>query len=187
MGRRDPASAHCEDREILFTSGSNDRRRIQHGYSMSASRKFLTAEWWRSLAMLNYQIDPAILAPYVPAGTELDSYKGVFYVSVVGFLFLRTRVLGASIPGHRDFEEVNLRFYVRRNDRREVVFLKEIVPKTSDCSYRAGALQRKLRRIADVPPPRRESCGVSMAVLERLELPARGDSRRAGPCSPGLC
>jgi uncharacterized protein YqjF (DUF2071 family) len=95
---------------------------------MSARGKFLTAEW-RSLAMLNYGVDPAILKPYVPAGTELDSYKGVFYVSVVGFLFLRTRVLGAPIPGHQDFEEVNLRFYVRRNDRRGVVFLKEIVPK----------------------------------------------------------
>jgi uncharacterized protein YqjF (DUF2071 family) len=95
---------------------------------MSAPGKFLTAEW-RSLALLNYEVDPAILTCHVPAGTELDSYKGVFYVSVVGFLFLRTRVLGAPIPWHQDFEEVNLRFYVRRNDRRGVVFLKEIVPK----------------------------------------------------------
>jgi uncharacterized protein YqjF (DUF2071 family) len=95
---------------------------------MSEPGKFLTAEW-RSLAMLNYEADPATLTPHVPAGTELDSYNGVFYVSVVGFLFLRTRVLGAPIPGHQDFEEVNLRFYVRRNDRRGVVFLTEIVPK----------------------------------------------------------
>ena len=53
----------------------------------------------------------------------------MFCVSVVGFLFLRTRVPGAPIPGHQDFEEVNLRYYVRRNDRRGVVFLKEIVTK----------------------------------------------------------
>jgi uncharacterized protein YqjF (DUF2071 family) len=66
---------------------------------------------------------------HAPTGTELDSYNGVFYVSVVGFLFLRTRVLGAPLPWHQNFEEVNLRFYVRRNDRRGVVFLKEIVPK----------------------------------------------------------
>jgi uncharacterized protein YqjF (DUF2071 family) len=95
-------------------------------------RKFLTAEW-RSLAMLNYEVDPAILEPHVPRGTELDSFDGVFYVSLVGFLFLRTRVLGAAIPGHQNFEEVNLRFYVRRKAvdgwRRGVVFLKEIVPR----------------------------------------------------------
>jgi uncharacterized protein YqjF (DUF2071 family) len=94
--------------------------------------KFLTAEW-RSLAMLNYEMDAAILKPRVPPGTELDSCDGVVYVSLVGFLFLRTRVLGTAIPGHQNFEEVNLRFYVRRKEpggwRRGVVFLKEIVPK----------------------------------------------------------
>jgi len=104
--------------------------------------KFLTAEW-RSLAMLNYQVDAAILKPHVPAGTELDSFEGAFYISMVGFLFQRTRVLGAPIPGYQDFEEVNLRFYVRRRHqdgwKRGVVFLKEIVPK-----YAIAALARGL-------------------------------------------
>ena len=99
---------------------------------MKQPGKFLTAEW-RSLAMLNYQVDAAILKPHVPAGTELDSFDGVFYISMVGFMFQRTRVLGAPLPGHQDFEEVNLRFYVRRRHpdgwNRGVVFLKEIVPK----------------------------------------------------------
>jgi len=93
---------------------------------------FLTAEW-RYLAMLNYEIDPAVLRPRVPAGTELDRWEGRTFVSVVGFLFLQTRVLGWSVPFHRDFEEVNLRFYVRRKTddgwRRGVVFIKEIVPR----------------------------------------------------------
>ena len=96
------------------------------------SGTFLIAEW-RHLAMLNYELDAAVLKPHVPPGTELDSCEGVVYASLVGFLFLRTRVLGAAIPGHQNFEEVNLRFYVRRKEpggwRRGVVFLKEIVPK----------------------------------------------------------
>jgi len=93
---------------------------------------FLTAEW-RYLAMINYEIDPAILRPYVPRGTELDSWNGKTFVSMVGFLFLRARVLGWPIPFHQNFEEVNLRFYVRRRGeegwRRGVVFIKEIVPR----------------------------------------------------------
>jgi uncharacterized protein len=97
-------------------------------------RPFLTAEW-RHLAMLNYEIDPGILEPLVPTGTELDFWNGKTFVSVVGFLFLHTRVLGIPIPFHRDFEEVNLRFYVRRKApdgwRRGVVFVKEIVPRTA--------------------------------------------------------
>ena len=95
---------------------------------------FLTAEW-RSLAMLNYEIDPAALAPFVPAGTELDQWQGKTYVSMVGFMFLNTRVMGISIPFHANFEEVNLRFYVRRQapdgTRRGVVFIKELVPRAA--------------------------------------------------------
>lgn len=101
----------------------------------SASPKiFLTAEW-RYLAMLNYEIELAVLAPLVPAGTELDFWSGKTFVSIVGFLFLNTRVRGIPIPFHRNFEEVNLRFYVRRKAddgwRRGVVFVKELVPRSA--------------------------------------------------------
>jgi uncharacterized protein YqjF (DUF2071 family) len=95
-------------------------------------KPFLTANW-RYLAMLNFVVDPAILAPLVPPGTELDFENGETFVSVVGFLFLDTRLLGLPIPLHRDFEEVNLRFYVRKKSadtwRRGVVFVRELVPK----------------------------------------------------------
>ncbi len=89
---------------------------------------FLTAEW-RWLAMLNWEVDPALLTPCVPKGTELDSWNNKTFVSVIGFQFLNTKLRGLSIPFHRDFDEVNLRFYVRRADRRGVVFIKEIVPR----------------------------------------------------------
>lgn len=95
--------------------------------------KFLTAEW-RKLIMANYLVEPALLAPYVPYGTELDYWNGKLHISLVGFMFLDTKVLGFPIPFHRNFEEVNLRFYVRYKHedewRRGVVFIKEIVPKT---------------------------------------------------------
>jgi uncharacterized protein len=99
---------------------------------MKQAPVFLTGQW-KYLAMLNYEIDPAILDARVPRGTELDSWNGKTMVSVVGFMFLETRVLGMKIPFHVRFEEVNLRFYVRRKAedgwRRGVVFIKEIVPR----------------------------------------------------------
>ncbi len=83
--------------------------------------------------MLNYTVDPRLLALFVPLGTEIDFEKGETFLSVVGFLFLDTRLLGLPIPLHRDFEEVNLRFYVRRKSaetwRRGVVFIRELVPR----------------------------------------------------------
>jgi uncharacterized protein len=85
--------------------------------------------------MLNFEVDPKVLRPLVPAETELDDWQGRTFVSVVGFMFLNTRVFGVAIPWHRNFEEVNLRFYVRRKAsdgwRRAVVFVKELVPRVA--------------------------------------------------------
>lgn len=96
------------------------------------SNTFLSAQW-RYLFMANYAVDAAILQPYLPPHTELDLWEGRCYVSLVGFLFLNTRVLGIGFPFHRNFEEINLRFYVRYRDgehwKRGVVFIREIVPK----------------------------------------------------------
>lgn len=93
---------------------------------------FLTAEW-NDLAMFNYEIDPKILENYVPKGTELDLWNGKCYISLIGFMFENVKVLGIKVPFHVNFEEVNLRFYVKRYEngiwKRGVVFIKEIVPK----------------------------------------------------------
>jgi len=83
--------------------------------------------------MLNFPVDRKLLESRVPVGTELDFYRGETYVSVVGFLFYHALVVGLPIPRHRNFEEVNLRFYVRKKSadtwRRGVVFIRELVPK----------------------------------------------------------
>ncbi len=96
------------------------------------SRPFLTASWL-NLAIVNFEIDPTVLAPYVPAGTEIDDWHGQTLVSLVGFQFRDIRVLGVGVPFHRQFEEVNLRFYVRRPTsdgwRRGVVFVREVAPR----------------------------------------------------------
>ncbi|AMO21054.1 DUF2071 domain-containing protein [Flavobacterium columnare NBRC 100251 = ATCC 23463] len=95
---------------------------------------FLTAQW-KNLVMANYIVQPDVLQKYLPAGTELDCFNGNCYVSLVGFMFEETKVLGLKIPNHTHFEEVNLRFYVKRFEngewRRGVVFIKEIVPKSA--------------------------------------------------------
>lgn len=125
---------------------------------------FLTAVW-RRLLLFNYPVEPAILKPYLPAHTEFDPWNGVHYVSLVGFMFQNTRVLGIRFPFHVHFEEVNLRFYVRRRDpgsgewRRGVVFIREIVPKpaiawSANLLYRERYVTRRMwHRWADQTDP----------------------------------
>jgi uncharacterized protein YqjF (DUF2071 family) len=130
------------------------------------SRAFLSAAW-RDLVMLNYEVPEGVLRPLVPRGVELDRWNNHLYVSVVGFRFLHTRLLGVAIPGHGSFEEVNLRFYVRRRIgdemRRGVVFVRELVPK------RAVAL---LARFAYNEPYR------ALAMRHRIEVDGDQQTRR---------
>lgn len=95
-------------------------------------KTFLTA-YWKNLIFVNYEVNEAVLSRYLPKGTELDFYNGKCLVSLVGFLFLDTKIHGIGFPFHRNFEEFNLRFYVRRKEgdsyKRGVVFVKEIVPR----------------------------------------------------------
>lgn len=112
----------------------------------NASKQFLTGEW-RKLIMANYLVSPDLLKKYLPYKTELDLWNGKCYVSMVGFMFMNTRIKGIPVPFHTNFEEVNLRFYVRHIDsngevKRGVVFIKEIVPKWA-ITFLANSLYRE--------------------------------------------
>ena len=92
---------------------------------------FLKASW-ENLIMANYEVEPAILQPYLPNGVELDFYNHKTYVSLVGFMFKKTSLFGVPIPFFGSFEEINLRFYVRKVEEKKVkkgvVFINETVP-----------------------------------------------------------
>jgi hypothetical protein len=92
---------------------------------------FLKARW-ENLVMINYAVDPDVLQSYLPKGVELDYYQDKTYVSLVGFMFKDTRIFNVPVPLLGTFEEVNLRFYVKRavgnETRRGVVFISEIIP-----------------------------------------------------------
>lgn len=147
--------------------------------------RFLTAQWLR-LAMINYEVDPSILRSRVPHGTELDSWNGRYFVSMVGFQFLDTRVLGIAVPFHRDFVEVNLRFYVRRvragEVRRGVVFVRELVPRralawVANAVYNENYLALPMAsedmgdRVSYSWQYRGRSCAMSVSIRGEPQLP----------------
>lgn len=92
---------------------------------------FLKAKW-ENIIMVNYEIDPKIVQPYLPNGVLLDLYNGKAYVSLVGFNFKKTKLFNLPIPWFGSFEEINLRFYVVRKEgneyKRGVVFINETIP-----------------------------------------------------------
>ncbi len=130
---------------------------------MEPQRVFMTAEWI-NLVMMNYAVDPGLLKPLVPRGTILDDFDGKYYVSLIGFEFNRSRIYGFPIPFHQKFEEVNLRFYVRRSEKRGVAFIKELVPKRAVAAIARFAFNENYTYVP---------------MAHRIERGARGDIQTA--------
>src|SRR4051812_45244305 len=104
----------------------------KHASAKSDSNNVFLAAKWQHMAMLTFEVDPVVLKPYLPYGTEIDLYHNQAFVTLNGFLFENTKLLGVvPVPFHRNFEEINLRFYVKRKSgghyKRGVVFIKEII------------------------------------------------------------
>ncbi len=156
---------------------------------------FLTAEW-RKLIMAQYEVAPATLLPYLPPGIELDLSPATrpprCFVSLVGFLFERVRVLALPVPLHTRFPEVNLRFYVSRTTpdgtrRRGVVFISEIVPRRAISARRPHPLRGALRHrpmrhtITASPRPRSTSPTSSATTSSGKPSPSRPPPPPAHP------
>jgi hypothetical protein len=129
---------------------------------MSANRPFLTASW-TELLVLNFPVPVDVLARIAPPGTEPDTFDGQAYLSVLGFMFRDARFFGLGLPWHRRFEEVNLRYYVRRETehgtRRGVVFVREIAPRpliaaTARWIYNESYVTRRMRNNVRLAGPR---------------------------------
>jgi len=94
-------------------------------------KTLLTADW-TNLLTATFETDKSFLEKYLPPGTELDDWNGKYFISLVAFMFEKPALLGIPSPFYRSFEEINLRFYVRRKEKNEwrkgVVFIKEIAP-----------------------------------------------------------
>ena len=92
---------------------------------------FLKAKW-ENIIMVNYEIEPELLLPFLPKGVSLDLFDGKAYISLVGFMFKNTKLFNFPIPFFGSFEEINLRFYVTRKEgdvfKRGVVFINETIP-----------------------------------------------------------
>ena len=121
-----------EYRPLSAASSTNVSVPAACGLAQMPERPLLTARW-TDLLLLNFAVPAEVIAGLAPPGTEPDLHEGQAYISVVGFQFQSVRLFGLPIPGHTHFNEINLRYYVKRivgdEVRRGVVFVREIVPR----------------------------------------------------------
>jgi uncharacterized protein YqjF (DUF2071 family) len=87
-------------------------------------RRILLSQAWCEVTFLHWAVDPADVAPLLPAGVEPDVLDGATYVGLVPFRMRAAGLLaGPGVPYFGEFPETNVRLYsVDRQGRRGVVF-----------------------------------------------------------------
>jgi uncharacterized protein len=86
--------------------------------------RLLLRQRWSDVAFVHWRVDPALVAPLLPAGTRPDVHDGSSWVGLVPFRMLRMRAArGPALPWLGTFAETNVRLYsVDAAGRRGVVF-----------------------------------------------------------------
>lgn len=87
---------------------------------------------WREIVVISFEIDPKILRSYVPPKTEIDSFEGATFVSLMARVCKNVKPYGWPIVFAKSVEQVQLRFYVKRQTaegyRRGVCLIRDYVP-----------------------------------------------------------
>lgn len=108
---------------------------------------------WNNAIFLHWQVNGDELSKFVPAELEIDLHNDQAWVSLVAFTMekIRPRNLPA-FPPISDFHEINIRTYVKYNDKAGVYFLSieggkriscQIAKKLSELPYRYSKMSRQ--------------------------------------------
>lgn len=83
-------------------------------------RRSFTLQSWRDVVFLHWRVDPDVVAPLLPPGTEPDLVDGTTWIGVVGLRMTDLRVGPVPYPS---FLELNIRLYsCGTSGQRAVVF-----------------------------------------------------------------
>ncbi|WP_292677626.1 DUF2071 domain-containing protein [Nocardioides sp.] len=87
--------------------------------------RVISTQDWRDLTFVHWEVDPALVERFMPAGVRPDVHEDRTYVGLVPFRMVGVSVgRGPGIPYFGTFLETNVRLYsVDRTGRRGVVFL----------------------------------------------------------------
>jgi uncharacterized protein YqjF (DUF2071 family) len=84
---------------------------------------WIMTQTWHDLLFAHWRLAPQILRPLVPAQLPLDTYEGQCWLAVTPFHMSDVRPRGLpALPGFSSFPELNVRTYVKLEDKPGVYF-----------------------------------------------------------------
>ena len=103
------------------------------------SGKWKFYQEWNRAIFLHYKVDLFELEKFVPDELEIDLFDGSPWVSVVAFTMERIRPRNLpSFPLISNFDEINIRTYVKSNGKTGVYFLSIEGGKSLSCKVAKG-------------------------------------------------
>lgn len=94
---------------------------------------------WNNAIFLHYQVDLTELKKFVPEELEIDLFEGKPWVSVVAFTMEKIRLKNLpAFPPISDFDEINIRTYVKSKNKTGVYFLSIEGGKSLSCKVAKG-------------------------------------------------
>lgn len=107
---------------------------------------------WNNVIFLHWQVDLTELQKFVPKELEIELIDGKPWVSVVAFTMEKIRPKGLPpLPPISDFDEINIRTYVKSNNKTGVYFLSieggnslscKVARRISELPYRYSKIER---------------------------------------------
>jgi len=119
--------------------------------------KLPTEKWsfyqeWNNAIFLHWQVELTELEKFVPKDLEIDLFEGNPWISVVAFTMENIRPKNLPpFPPISDFDEINIRTYVKSNNKTGVYFLSieggtslscKIAKGISELPYRYSKIER---------------------------------------------
>jgi len=84
---------------------------------------WVLTQTWHDLLFAHWPVTPDALVPLVPPRFELDLFEGTAFIAVVPFYMSNVGIRGVPpLPGVSRFPELNVRTYVRVDDKPGVYF-----------------------------------------------------------------
>ena len=94
---------------------------------------------WNDAIFLHWQVDLKELKKFVPDEIEIDLFEGKPWVSMVAFTMEKMRLKNMiSFPPISDFDEINIRTYVKYKGKSGVYFLSIEGGKSLSCKVAKG-------------------------------------------------
>ncbi|WP_438426262.1 YqjF family protein [Aquimarina macrocephali] len=133
---------------------------------------------WNNTIFIHWQVELSELQKFVPKELEIDLFEGKPWISLVAFTMEKIRPKNLpAFPPISNFDEINIRTYVKSNTKTGVYFLSieggtnlscKIAKKISELPYRYSKIKRSKNQYLSINPEFKDELDILFSIGEEI-------------------